>query len=419
MKPNCILPIHVGGTIASAESNSGFRPKLSFADLLGKIDNGFAGNCIIAPAQSPFGEYGIDSAGMELPHIQKVAETICANYDQHDAFIVTHGTDTLAYTASMLAFMLQGIQKPVIVTGAQKTLEDENSDVVANLETAMLAAVTSNWKVIKAVRATKVDIGVKSVDAFISNLRDEIQIRDFQRSNYAINQGELEQFNTGVSEAVEIFCLSHTTNPVWLKNYLDNSDLKALIVLIYGMSGHRVELIEVLSRWANDNDAVVIAKTHSPYGSTDLSKYEMGVKALKMGILSSLDMTLESAYAKTCTLLSRSSELQDFPRFCVVFGKDSHHDVQVYTFTREHLRTMKCPFEVATSPEKIVGVLESVEAYVYMQTFSTACKKLSPGLIYKGAIGGYRYPGDLPKGCFYKVFYVGEKEGFSPCKADG
>ena len=329
MKPNCILPIHVGGTIASAESNSGFRPKLSFADLLGKIDNGFAGNCIIAPAQSPFGEYGIDSAGMELPHIQKVAETICANYDQHDAFIVTHGTDTLAYTASMLAFMLQGIQKPVIVTGAQKTLEDENSDVVTNLETALLAAsttncgvwVTFNGKVIKAVRATKVDIGVKSVDAFVSNLRDEVQIRDFQHNNYAINQGELEQFNTGVSEAVEIFCLSHTTNPVWLKNYLDNSDLKALIVLIYGMSGHRVELIEVLSRWANDNDAVVIAKTHSPYGSTDLSKYEMGVKALKMGILSSLDMTLESAYAKTCTLLSRSSEPQDFRRqFYLNFG---------------------------------------------------------------------------------------------------
>ncbi len=322
MEKKRILPIHVGGTIASAESQTGFKPKLSFADLLSKIDKGLAGDRLIAPAQSPFGKFGIDSASMQIPHIQKIAETICDNYDHHDAFIVTHGTDTLAYTASMLAFMLQGIQKPVIVTGAQKTLEDESSDVVGNLETSLLAAsttncgvwVTFNGKVIKAVRATKIDIGVKCVDAFVSNLRDEIQIRDFQRSNYAINQGQLGAFSTEASEAVDIFCLTHTTDPVWLKNYLDNSDLKALIVLIYGMSGHRVKLMEVFSRWANDNGAVVIAKTHSPYGSTDLSKYELGVKALKMGILSSLDMTLESVYAKTCHLLTKSHDLQDFQR---------------------------------------------------------------------------------------------------------
>jgi len=212
---NCILPIHVGGTIASAESQTGFKPKLSFANLLSKIDKGLVGDRLIAHAQSPFGEFGIDSASMQIPHIQKIAEIICDSYEHHDSFIVTHGTDTLAYTASMLAFMLQGIQKPVIVTGAQKTLEDESSDVVGNLETALLAAsttncgvwVTFNGKVIKAVRATKVDIGVKCVDAFVSNLRDEIQISDFQRSNYAINQGQLEEFNTGASKAVDIFCL--------------------------------------------------------------------------------------------------------------------------------------------------------------------------------------------------------------------
>ena len=322
MEKKRILPIHVGGTIASAESQTGFKPKLSFANLLSKIDKGLAGDRLIAHAQSPFGEFGIDSASMQIPHIQKIAETICDNYDHQDSFIVTHGTDTLAYTASMLAFMLQGIQKPVIVTGAQKTLEDESSDVVGNLETSLLAAsttncgvwVTFNGKVIKAVRATKTDIGVKCVDAFVSNLRDEIQIRDFQRSNYAINQRQLGEFNTGASQAVDIFCLTHTTNPVWLKNYLDNSDLKALIVLIYGMSGHRVELMEVLSRWADENESVVIAKTHSPYGSTDLSKYELGVKALKMGVMSSLDMTLESIYAKTSLLLAKSIELEEFRR---------------------------------------------------------------------------------------------------------
>ena len=72
--------------------------------------------------------------------------------------------------------------------------------------------------------------------------------------------------------------------------------------------------MEVLSHWANDNKAIVIAKSHSPYGSTDLSKYESGIKALKMGIISSLDMTLESIYAKTCHLLALTDTSQEFHR---------------------------------------------------------------------------------------------------------
>ena len=226
MKRNSILPIHIGGTIASAESKTGFKPKRSFADLLGKIDRELTGDRHIAPAQSPFGEFGIDSASMQIPHVQKIAGTIWNNYDNHDAFIVTHGTDTLAYTASMLSFMLLGIQKPVIVTGAQKTLEDHKSDVAGNLETALLAASTSNcgvWvvfngKIIKAVRATKINIGVDCLDAFTSNVMDEIPISSFQLNDYSVNRGQSETFSTKVSEALDIYSLTHTTNPVLLRS---------------------------------------------------------------------------------------------------------------------------------------------------------------------------------------------------------
>ena len=340
MKKKSILPIHIGGTIASAESTTGFKPRLSFSDLLDEVDQGLSGDRHIATAQSPFGEFGIDSAGMQIPHIQKIAQTIWDNYANHDAFIVTHGTDTLAYTASMLAFMLQGTQKPVIITGAQKTLADDGSDVIGNLETSMLAASTSNggvWvafngKVIKAVRATKINIGVDCVDAFASNSKDEIPISDFQRNDYSVYKGQSETFNTNASEALDIYCLTHTTNPELLRNYLENSELRVVIVIIYGMSGHRIDLIEVLSRWAHDNEAMVIAKTHSPYGSTDLSKYELGVKALKMGILSSLDMTMESVYAKASTLLARCREPQEFNKqfYSNVCGELDERVVQIY-----------------------------------------------------------------------------------------
>lgn len=343
MKKNSILPIHTGGTIASAESKTGFRPKFSFENLLGKVDRGLAGVRHIAPAQSPFGEFGIDSAGMQISHIQKIAETIWNNYDKHDAFLVTHGTDTLAYSASMLSFMLQGIQKPVIVTGAQKTLEDDKSDVIGNLETALLAASTSNcgvWvvfngKIIKAVRATKINIGVDCLDAFASNIMVEIPIASFQQNDYSVNRGQAETFSTEVSEALDIYCLTHTTNPVLLKNYLDNSNIRVLIILIYGMSGHRIELMEVLSRWAHDNETIVIAKTHSPYGSTDLSKYELGVKALQMGILSSLDMTMESVYAKASILLARHSDALEFSRHFYTNFCDELDEVGVQRFLKK------------------------------------------------------------------------------------
>jgi len=315
-----ILPIHVGGTIACAQSKSGFKPTYPFADLISKIDLSITADHEIAPALTPFGNCGMDSACMQIAHIQKIAKLICTNYDKYDAFIITHGTDSLAYTASMLTFMLHKIQKPVIVTGAQKTLEDENSDVIGNLRTALLATTTTNggiWvafngKIIKGIRATKMDIGVNNIDAFTSNNRDEITISDFQRHDYAINKGQLETFTTDASTAVDIFCLTHTTTPSRLRDYLAATDLKALIVLIYGMSGHRLELMEILSHWAAENKAVVIAKSHSPYGSTDLSKYESGINALKMGIISSLDMTLECVYAKTCHLIAGDAWEQDF-----------------------------------------------------------------------------------------------------------
>ena len=245
MKRKCIRPIHVGGTIACTQSKSGFKPNLAFADMLNKIDESFTGGHLIGQAQTPFGKYGIDSSSMQIPHIQKIAQTICAHYDQYDAFFITHGTDTLAYTASMLAFMLQGIQKPIIITGAQKTLEDDDSDVIGNLQTAILAATTNNcgvWvafnkKVIKAVRATKIDVGVNNIDAFVSNIGDEIEILDFQTNDHAVNKGQLETFRHEVSAAIDIFCLTHTTNPIKLRDYLASTNLKALIILIYGMSG--------------------------------------------------------------------------------------------------------------------------------------------------------------------------------------
>lgn len=317
-----ILPIHVGGTIASVDSGKGYRPGRPFTDLVSLVNPEITNELFVAKEEVPFGAYGIDSASMQISHMQQIAKKICDNYDHYDAFIVIHGTDTLAYTASMLSFMLHATQKPVIVTGSQKTLDDPDSDVADNIETTLVAASTTNcgvWvafdqKIINASRATKIDISVDCLDAFVSNCKEEIPLAEFKANDHAINRNLTPQFNLEATEAIDVFCLTHTTKPSQLKYYLQNSDLKALIILIYGMSGHRKELLDILSEWSSKTSAVVIAKSHSPYGSTDLSKYELGINALQRGVLPSLDMTLESTFAKASQLLSRSIGRREFIR---------------------------------------------------------------------------------------------------------
>lgn len=338
METTRILPIHIGGTIASAKSSTGFKPKHSFSDLLSHTAQNLPEALDIAQPITPFGKFGIDSASMRLHQVIEIAKTIADNYRKYDAFILTHGTDTLAYTASMLSFMLYNIQKPVILTGAQKTLEDDDNDVADNLKTSLLAAATRNsgvWvafhgKISRGVRTTKADIAVNSSDAFISNARDEIDISLFQSGSFAVNRGKTEEFHLTLEEQVDIFCLTHTTRADMLKNYLETANLRAVISLIYGMSGHRSDLIDVLTTWADRNGAVIIAKSHSPYGSTDLSKYELGVNALKKGVLSCLDMTLESAYAKTCYLCSKEingRQLKDrfYENMCGELNEEAAH----------------------------------------------------------------------------------------------
>lgn len=109
-----ILILATGRTIASVEGNEGLTPELSVEELLKflpktpgsvKIDGKVLMN--------------IDSTNMQPEHWVKIAESVYENYDNYDGFVITHGTDTLAYTSSALSYMLQGLDKPVVLTGSQ------------------------------------------------------------------------------------------------------------------------------------------------------------------------------------------------------------------------------------------------------------------------------------------------------------
>ena len=123
-----ILLIATGGTIASKRSDSGLKPLISSEELLSYV-----------PAAKEFCRadalqlMNLDSTNIQPKHWLAMAKAVEEHYDQYDGFVICHGTDTMAYTAAALSYLIQNSQKPVVITGAQKPIDLEITDAKTNL----------------------------------------------------------------------------------------------------------------------------------------------------------------------------------------------------------------------------------------------------------------------------------------------
>jgi len=206
----------MGGTIGSVKTADGAKPGLSFSDLLDSFSK--ASNCeeatwlnelLIGDVLTPLGAHGVHSSNIRVPHVQLLIRTVIDNYDHFDAFVITHGTDTMAFTAGMLGFGLRNVKKPVIITGSQKLPEEAGSDAMSNLADAFAAAASGiggvwlvfNGLVLNAARVSKAD--TQSLDAFVSVSRDEKTINEFLAASNPATEQEI--FSSDFSSEVDIF----------------------------------------------------------------------------------------------------------------------------------------------------------------------------------------------------------------------
>ena len=158
-----ILLISTGGTIACSRTEDGLKPSLD-PDALLEYAGGKSSKCII----DTFELLSIDSTNIQPEHWIKMVETVRDKYNEYDSFIITHGTDTAAYTAAALSYLIQNITKPVIITGAQKPISDEITDARKNLKDSILTAceelygvyLVFNGKVILGTRCRKLRLKV-------------------------------------------------------------------------------------------------------------------------------------------------------------------------------------------------------------------------------------------------------------------
>lgn len=270
----------------------------------------------------------LDSSNMTPVDWLRIAEDIADNYAAFDGFVVLHGTDTMAYTASALAFMLQDLGKPVILTGSQIPLCEVRNDARENLITAMILA--ANYKIpevslyfgdklMRGCRTVKVSAG--GFDAFGSpncpplgkvGVDIEIDWGLIRPLPHPTKPLKIQPIHTARISTLRLFpgisseIVSHILQP----------PLKGLILEAYGVGNGPTQNQEFMLalQEATQRDVVIVDCTQCFSGSVDLNDYATGSALASVGVISGYDLTVEAALAKMFYLFSQDLPSADVKR---------------------------------------------------------------------------------------------------------
>ncbi|WP_444889748.1 asparaginase [Microbulbifer sp. DLAB2-AA] len=323
MKKTLIL--YTGGTLGMRRSESGYVPDADLEDALQRLLQDVIGQLPSYDFQAldPL----LDSANMQPQDWYRIAALIRDNYSHYTGFVVLHGTDTMAYTASALSFALQGLAKPVVVTGSQIPLREMRSDAYNNLIAALLLSGSDsigevclyfNGKLLRGNRAVKVSSG--SLDAFSSPnypSLGEVGIQVHIDPNALLMHGDTPQFEIpdNADGCVVLVKLFPGITPLFLSKVIEARP-RGIVIETYGTGNAPTDnqaFTEQLTR-ATELGIICVAVSQCLENHVDLGKYAAGSALLRAGVIGGLDMTSEACYAKLNHLLAMNytnSEVKD------------------------------------------------------------------------------------------------------------
>ena len=315
MKKKSIYIAYTGGTIGMKKSKDGYIPVPGYLkkQLINIPDfhKSEIPNFIIH-------EYHplIDSSNMTPLEWQKIADDIYKNYNKYDGFIVLHGTDTMSYTASALSFILDNLQKPVIITGSQIPLSEIRSDARQNLLNALFIAANYpisevtlffNNKLYRGNRTTKAH--ADGFNAFISPnftqlLEIGIQIRYIVKP-IIVNTNKSFTVHRITHQPIGVIIIYPGISSQVIHNYL-LQPVKALILCSYGI-GNAPQNKKFLNELydAYQRNIIVINLTQCISGRVNMNGYATGNTLRQAGVISGYDLTIEATLTKLHFLFSQ------------------------------------------------------------------------------------------------------------------
>ncbi|MDR0866083.1 MAG: asparaginase [Candidatus Symbiothrix sp.] len=259
----------------------------------------------------------IDSSDMNPEKWKKLVWIIEDNYEKYDGFVILHGTDTMAYSASALSFMLENLNKPVILTGSQLPIGKIRTDGKENLITALEIAVDKNANgkafvtevcvffqniLMRGNRTTKINAAnFRAFNSFNFPILAEAgtQIRYQHELMHRPLKNSTPKFHNLLDTNVTIIKLFPGISPQILNAMIAIPGLKAIVLETYGAGNAPTEkwFLEIIAE-AVKNGIIVVNVTQCASGSVDMSRYESGRALKEIGVLSGYDITTEAAVAK-------------------------------------------------------------------------------------------------------------------------
>ena len=315
MKKKKILIINSGGTIGMKKTSKGYAPVKGYlAEAISDIGD-------MKKAAAPTWDLYemspiLDSSDITVNEWNKIAEIVYENYKSYDGFVILHGTDTMAYTASALSFILEGLDKPVVLTGSQIPLAEIRSDGKDNLVTSMIIAADGIVKEVCLYFSGKLLRGNRA----IKMSADDLLAFDSPNYPHLADVGITIKYNLpaiGSFGGKKLVMRPLSNIPIGvlkvfpgiqfgLFESIMTEKLSGIVLETFGagnIPSYSGSLIPIISR-AFESGSVITVCSQCPSGTVSLGAYEASSALKTAGAVSGADMTTEAAVAKLYYLFS-------------------------------------------------------------------------------------------------------------------
>ena len=330
-RTNKVLLIYTGGTIGMGQNpRTGALEPLNFSHLLEKIPEYKQLSADVDTVQF---DPPLDSSDMSPAYWVRMVDVVSENYDSYDGFVILHGTDTMAYTASALSFLLENLKKPVVLTGSQLPIGQLRTDGKENLMSSLELAsaydtegkpkipevcIYFDGHVIRGNRATKQS--AEEFNAFHSFNYPHLCDAgiNFSFHDPYILRPDYEQptvFHREMNSDIIVFSLFPGVQEDIVRHMLDAPELKSIIMRTYG-SGNAPQYpwLTRLLRKAYDHGITVVNISQCVSGQVEMSRYDAGFHLKDAGVISGYDSTVEAALPKLMYLQARYKSPDDIRR---------------------------------------------------------------------------------------------------------